>query len=153
MDISISLPLDADGFLRRECPNCEQEFKWHHGKTEDAPEDFVYADVYWCPRCGQSAGHESWWTPTQLEYQQGVVSSAAHDYIGNALKDAFRPRSGSFVEVELDQGKRPIEPDPLVEPDDMVMITPPCHPWEPVKVPEGTRAPFFCLVCGAAYAV
>lgn len=24
----MSDPLDSDGFLRRECPTCEREFKW-----------------------------------------------------------------------------------------------------------------------------
>ena len=27
-------------------------------------------------------------------------------------------------------------PTPLYEPDDMIIIEPPCHPWEPLKVPE-----------------
>lgn len=153
MDISIQLPLDADGFLRRECPRCEQEFKWHHGKTEAAPADFAYADVYWCPRCGESAGHDSWWTPAQLEYQHDVINGAAHDVIGEALTDAFKPMRNSFVTFEVKQGDRPSSPEPLVEPDDMNMIAPPCHPWEPVKVPEDATAPFYCLVCGEAYAV
>ena len=24
----MEIPLDSDGFLRRECPTCEREFKW-----------------------------------------------------------------------------------------------------------------------------
>lgn len=153
MEIPMEFPLDADGFLRRECPNCEQEFKWHHGKTDEAPADFVYPDVYWCPRCGKSAGHGSWWTPAQLEYQQQVMSGAAHDYLGDAMKKAFKPQRNSFIKIEVKQGDRPDAPEPLVEPDDMAMIASPCHPWEPVKVPEGASAPFHCLVCGEAYAV
>jgi hypothetical protein len=27
ISIPMSLPLDTDGFLRRECPNCERQFK------------------------------------------------------------------------------------------------------------------------------
>ncbi len=44
-------------------------------------------------------------------------------------------------------------PTPLVEPDDMIIIEPPCHPWEPVKVPEerADSGPLFCLVCGESY--
>ena len=38
MSLSIELPLDS-GFLRRECPNCQLEFKWHHGPTETTPEN------------------------------------------------------------------------------------------------------------------
>lgn len=44
-------------------------------------------------------------------------------------------------------------PAPLFEPDDMIIIEPPCHPWEPVKVPEerADSGPLFCLVCGETY--
>jgi hypothetical protein len=52
MDIPITLPLDSDGFLRRECPKCEREFKWHEGPTEDRPQDWNDPPVYWCPLCG-----------------------------------------------------------------------------------------------------
>ena len=38
MDFQVSLPLDSDGFLRRECPHCMQEFKWHHGPANEEAE-------------------------------------------------------------------------------------------------------------------
>lgn len=153
MQIPIELPLDADGFLRRECPNCMQEFKWHHGKTDDAPPDFKYPDVYWCPLCGTSATHDSWWTHAQLDYQTEVAARAAHEYLGNALNDTLHHHHNSSVRIEVQQGDHPNEPAPLVEPDDMIMIAPPCHPWEPVKVPDDAEAPFYCLVCGQSYAI
>ena len=27
-NIAITLPVDKDGFLRRECPSCKRQFKW-----------------------------------------------------------------------------------------------------------------------------
>ena len=148
--ISVSLPLDADGFLRRECPHCEQEFKWHHGKTEEAPEDYVYPEVHWCPRCGKSATLNQWWTPAQLEYTRSAAMGPALDQLGQELKDAVR--GSKFLKIEL-SNDRPEVPDPLVELDDMTMIAPPCHPWEPVKVPEDSASPHYCLLCGEPYAV
>ena len=50
MEIRASLPLDAD-FLRRQCPECGRQFKWHVGPTEDTPEEFVDPPVYHCPYC------------------------------------------------------------------------------------------------------
>ena len=35
-------------------------------------------------------------------------------------------------------------------PDDMVMVEPPCHPAEPLKVPEDATGSVHCLVCGTA---
>jgi hypothetical protein len=28
ISIPVAMPLDSDGFLRRECPTCQQQFKW-----------------------------------------------------------------------------------------------------------------------------
>lgn len=151
--IDVSLPLDADGFLRRECPNCEQEFKWHHGKTDEAPQDFVYPNVYWCPRCGRSAGHDSWFTTAQLEYMSAASAGPIHDQVTDMLRDSLKTPRNSMIKFEVETGSRPSIPDPLVEPDDMMMIAPPCHPWEPVKVPVDSSAPYYCLVCGEAYSV
>jgi hypothetical protein len=45
---------------------------------------------------------------------------------------------------------RPNPPTPLVERDDMTQIMSPCHPWEPVKIPEDAALPYYCLACGEA---
>ncbi len=34
----------------------------------------------------------------------------------------------------------------------MVIVEPPCHPWEPLKVPDDGRSNFYCLVCGEEFA-
>ena len=47
----------------------------------------------------------------------------------------------------------PEPPMPLTEPNDMVIVTSPCHAWEPIKVPEERSGRLHCLVCGAAFAV
>ncbi|MEB0288496.1 hypothetical protein QN355_18340 [Cryobacterium sp. 10S3] len=141
MEISVSLPLDVDGFLRRECPTCGREFKWFSGRTDEVPDYYVYPDVHWCPLCGQSAPLDQWWTQAQLAYAQGVAAGPMLDELASELGAAFTVEGHSVV------------PDPLIEPDDMAIIAGPCHPWEPVKVPEEAAAPFYCLVCGEAYAV
>ena len=148
--MDVALPLDFDGFLRRECPNCEQEFKWHNGKTDAAPEDYLYPDVHWCPLCGESAALDQWWTPRQLEY---VRSVAAGPVIDQLTDDLFKGLDDSkFVKVTRNSSKREV-PDPLVEPDDMTILEPPCHPWEPIKVPDNASPPFYCLICGEAFTV
>lgn len=148
--IPVSLPLDRDGFLRRECPHCEQEFKWHDGRTDDAPKDYVYPDVHWCPLCGQSAALDQWWTPTQAEYVRDAATGPLLNQFTDQLKDAVR--GSKFIKFESSNERIEV-PDPLAEPDDMVIIAPPCHPWEPVKVPDDSTAPYYCLLCGEAYAV
>jgi hypothetical protein len=148
--LEVSLPLDLDGFMRRECPACEQEFKWHHGRTDEAPADYVYPAVYWCPRCGASAAHDQWWTPAQLAYVKSAAVGPLMDEVADSLFGGIS--NSGHLKVTRSSNRHEI-PDPLVEADDMIIVEPPCHPWEPVKVPEDAHPPFYCLICGEAFTV
>jgi len=142
--VPVSLPLDSDGFLRRECPTCEREFKWFNQEEGDA--DAV--NQYFCPLCGVASPTDSWWTTAQLEYVQGVSGPAIDQFAQDILADAFKGmsfkpnRSFSFG-IEA--------PDALAEPDDMMIVEPPCHPSEPIKVPEEDAARVYCLICGTLF--
>jgi ribosomal protein S27AE len=149
--IPIQLPLDNDGFLRRECPNCEQEFKWL--PTGDGG---TRAEQYFCPRCGMPAGVDRWWTPAQIEYVRGLSGPAMDQYVNDALDDAFdsnRNRKSVTFKRTGDFSFNIPTPEPLIEPDDMVIVEPPCHPNEPIKVPEGAVGHIYCLICGAEFTV
>jgi len=74
----------------------------------------------------------------------------ALDQLREGMKDAVR--GSKFIKIEM-SNDHPQAPDPLVERDDMMIIAPPCHQWEPVKVPDKSAAPYYCLLCGEAYAV
>jgi hypothetical protein len=69
VQLSISLPLDSDDFLRRECPTCEREFKWlpqqeDAGDGEDASaataRDAEAPQHYYCPYCAVTAPSDAW---------------------------------------------------------------------------------------------
>lgn len=154
MNISVSLPLDNDGFLRRECPNCVRQFKWHDGPASEEAENQPSADAYYCPFCGVAAATDQWWTTEQVEYTQGVAMPAAIQALDDELGSAFKGMSSKNVKIKqtghLDV---PDEPDALTEPDDMMIVASPCHGWEPIKVPEDTTSPIHCLVCGQAFAL
>jgi hypothetical protein len=149
MEVEIALPLDSDGFLRRECPSCERQFKWFHGQTADRPDHFLDPPLYTCPYCGEAAGHDSWWTKEQLEFAQGTAAGPAMDAMADELARAFRNTPG--IRIERSHGHRPDPPMPLVEPDDMTMVASPCHGFEPVKVADDWTEPLYCLVCGQAF--
>lgn len=150
MEIPVDFPLDADGFLRRECPACSKEFKWHHGPTDARPAEAVDPIRFTCPLCGEPADHDEWFTQAQLTYQQEVVNFHAMDLINDEMKRAFRRSKNATYTPEKNTAPAPT---PLIEPNDMLIIEPPCHPWEPVKVPDdrADSGPLFCLVCGGEY--
>jgi hypothetical protein len=146
----MNVPLDSDGFMRRECPNCEQRFKWRPSQDND-PEPQETVNHYYCPLCGQASGPDSWWTPEQLEHAKAALMPEAMRQIQDAFGDAFRSNRHVRFEASSDLGNMPV-PEALHEPDDMVIVEPPCHIEEPVKVPEDVQAPLHCLICGEPFA-
>jgi len=150
VSIPVSLSLDSDGFLRRECPTCEQEFKWFSHAEGDPDAETV--DQYFCPLCGAPAALDSWWTPTQLECAQAAAGPEIDRLIGDSINEAFKGVKGMTFKPNRNFSVDVPAPAALVEPDDMVIVEPPCHPNEPVKVPDIATAHVHCLICGVPFA-
>jgi hypothetical protein len=154
VEISVPLPLDNDGFLRRQCPHCNSQFKWHHGPANEEAEQATSPSAYHCPLCGQPAETDRWNTDEQNEYVEGVATPAVIRHADDLIKDAFKGLNSKYFKVKMTGHlDTPAEPDALVEPDDMVIVVSPCHAYEPVKVPDDAAGPFRCLVCGQPFAV
>ena len=152
----MSLPLDRDGFLRRECPNCEWQFKWWPTPpSEDASEETQEApETYFCPYCHAPADPDAWWTKEQREYAQQL---AVAEVLGPQLRrmkdnlESGNRRSGMIrIDMSVPSFSRP---EPLTEPDDMVRVDVPCHPEEPIKVDEEWDREVACLACGIRYPI
>lgn len=152
MEISISMPLDSDGFLRRECPNCDRQFKWLPGGTGEHPDGYVDPPVYHCPYCGRSAPPNGWWTQEQLDHAEAMMAEPAHNEVRNRLGDAFNGLRGGPLGMDVKiSSEEPDPPEPLTELDDMIGVLPPCHPWEPVKLDEDWKDSAHCIVCGEPF--
>ena len=68
----MSVPLDSDGFIRRECPTCERELKWR--PTPEGEEGAPTPEGgYFCPYCAVQARPDSWWTKAQLEAAEAKI--------------------------------------------------------------------------------
>lgn len=150
IEISVAMPLDSDGFLRRECPNCNQEFKWFSHEPDDSDAERV--DQYFCPRCGEPSGIDTWWTPAQLEYAQRSAGPQIDQAVQDSFKDAFRGLENVTFKPDSNFTLGIPTPEPLIEPDDMVIVEGPCHPSEPLKVPEDSTSRVHCLICGELFA-
>ena len=170
--IPMTLPLDSDGFLRRECPSCERQFKWRPTQSEetdlsevgDGDSDTLNEsqganaapEFYYCPYCYDPGALNAWWTQEQLAYGREL---AAAEVLGPELRDLADSmmrlnRSGGLVGVHVDVNM-PIlsRPEPLTEPDDMVRVDFPCHLDEPLKIDEAWDEEVACLLCGIRYPV
>lgn len=155
IELPMTLPLDSDGFLRRECPKCEREFKWLSTDLDVAgdPAD-TGRTSYRCPYCGEAAECGQWFTKPQLEYAKALVMA---EHVGPQVRDLQRQlesinRRGGLIRIDLEATGFEY-PEKLHEPDDMVRVDFPCHPEEPLKVDEAWAGEVGCLVCGIRYPV
>jgi hypothetical protein len=146
---SVRVPVDADGYLRRECPHCLREFKWHHGPTAERPQGIVDPPVYHCPLCGASANPDQWWTQEQLDFAQESAAGPALREMSEEIGKMFKNVQGmTYTPGTVDE---PEPPAALHEPNDMVIVAPPCHPWETIKVPDDATQRVHCLFCGEVF--
>lgn len=146
--ISVGIPLDGDGFVLRECPACEREFRWHVSADEDEGSP-VPPGGYFCPYCGKQASPDSWFTKTQANF---LSATAIHEVVGPQLDEilgGLAKDSGSLrIEVTGSVGGE--KPAPLDEDFDAETrrVEFSCHPSEPIKVALGWEDSVHCLICG-----
>jgi hypothetical protein len=82
----------------------------------------------------------------------GVGGPAIEQFVQDSIEDMFKGVKGMKFKPNQSFTFGIETPDALVEPDDMMIAEAPCHPNEPVKIPDETTK-VYCLVCGSAFAV
>jgi DNA-directed RNA polymerase subunit RPC12/RpoP len=146
--ISVPVEVDDDGFLRRECPQCEREFKWLNSESAEQESEPVQPGGYHCPYCNHQA-EEGWLTKPQAEYVTAYALGQISDDIFGPLQDSVDKlnQSGGILSASLDASTpTPVKPS---EPNDMRRVEFACHPREPVKVLEAWTDAVHCLICGS----
>lgn len=151
VQVQVPMPQDSDGFVRRECPHCMRQFKWHAGPANEEAEQHPTPAAYNCPLCGQSAALDSWHTTEQIEVARQIAMPQVMERVQDEMEAMFRGIKGMTYKRGRDQHTD--DSEPLTELDDMSIVASPCHSYEPVKVPEDHTGPLYCLICGSAYAV
>jgi hypothetical protein len=157
--LSMSIPLDGDGFLRRECPTCEREFKWLPSPDPETDEDAAAetagaeaSESYYCPYCAVTAPPDAWLTKAQVAVMHEIVRHELVDPEFDKLErkfDRLNRSSGGLIGIEVRLERDEPEPAPeLDETDDMRRVDFACHPAEPVKVLDDWDGPVHCLICG-----
>src|SRR5579875_1684577 len=94
---SLKIPLDDDGFLRRQCPHCLREFKWHDGPTVDTPEAQADPAGFNCPRCGVSRWPDHWFTQEQIAFDEQSLLGHGFREASEMIEEAFRGVKGVTV--------------------------------------------------------
>ena len=76
-DMSVSIPVDEDGFLLLQCPSCRGFFKV---RSEDYEADDV--EELWCPLCGLK--NDSFWPDEVIELAK---AKALNQFLGDFAKE------------------------------------------------------------------
>lgn len=105
---SIPIPRDENGYLGRECPECERYFKITPG-TGLTGTDLPCR----CPYCGHSAAQDQFFTKAQIEFARSVVINKV---TGALIKDMktlefnHRPKGpfGIGISMKVEGRPRPI---------------------------------------------
>lgn len=108
----VTIPLDEEGYLGRECPKCVQTFRVHNEDYEKLPDGLVLI----CPYCGHRDDHSEFLTAQQV----ARLTRVAHDYalqiISDTLDTSFKrmARSSSHNRfVKVTYRSTPFYPEPL----------------------------------------
>ncbi len=81
MVIPVTIPVDEDGMLGRECLECEQYFKIKPGTG-------LPTSQCHCPYCEYEGNADKFWTQDQLEYARSLaINQAIHKTITPSLRD------------------------------------------------------------------
>ncbi|MET0406506.1 MAG: hypothetical protein ABW123_29080 [Cystobacter sp.] len=166
LDISLlELPRDAGGFVRRECPQCQRDFKTmpraHDASAvqrrlaslfpfENAHESFDEVPEAWCLYCGHRAAGDEWLTPAQQAHVEDVARCWANHvryeqlaHVSRTLRDNPRP---TFVSTRPRPLPGPMSPDA----DDLRRVPLLCC-GEEVKAHWEWDGPLCCPSCGTRH--
>lgn len=104
--IPVSIPLDDEGMLGRECLECKRYFKLKPGTG-------LSIDHCHCPYCDYEGKSDGFWTPAQIEYAQSIAMNQAInqlikpsiDELKKTFKDLERKTRNSFIQFKFKESR------------------------------------------------
>jgi len=170
----IKIPLDDEGYLRRECPFCMNEFKilpkeedldgsepenleqfMIEEDKKDGIDDESSENEVFCPYCGQQAEEDQWFTQEQADYinsiTQNIVADLINDNLINPLKRNLGGSSRGMISVEF-KGDAIEKENEWVSSDlnDMMIFELPCC-QSSIKIEDDWKGTVYCFFCGFPY--
>ena len=137
ISMEVSIPLDDDGYLDRECPapTCLAAFKIH---AEDWTEKVRDEEVF-CPVCGHTSTSDKWLTTEQVRHGESrlmqKIMPMIHGEMGRMARD-FNCRQPHGGLIQLSMSVSPSQPVAVV----------------PLDAADLMRQRYVCEECGCRYA-
>jgi hypothetical protein len=108
----VTIPLDEEGYLGRECPKCIQTFRVHNEEYDNLPDDLVLT----CPYCGHRDDRSEFMTTQQVARLTQVARDYALQMISDTLDTSFKRMARSTSRnrfVKITYRSTPFYPEPL----------------------------------------
>ncbi|MGE7546067.1 hypothetical protein [Sporosarcina newyorkensis] len=142
MSIPISLRLDDEGLLRKECPYCKIEYKvFPESETEE-----IQIKSY-CPLCGLYSSWEQQFTQDQVEHLNQVIQNSASDLLNKSLGNMKKKIRNSPIKMKLTPLEK-VDPKTLIEIKDFTQITTGCCSESVFLEYPGIANIIYCTKCG-----
>lgn len=161
----VTLPVDSQGYVRRECPHCRRQFKVRGGPCDGATvqrylgrhllfenHDEIARDdaIAHCVYCGKDAPSDEWCTPQQRAWLERVADVLSKEIRYEQMQHPMRTLSlnpsPTFVAVPPPERL----PEMRAEYDDLRRASFFCC-VEDVKIEGHWRQPIYCPRCGAEH--
>lgn len=110
--VDVSVPLDEDGYLGRQCPECSMSFRMNGEDYKALSDDLEL----WCVYCGHHQEHSEFMTAQQRDRVMRAAGDLGMQIASQALSDAFRglSRGGSGRSgLSISYKEKPFYPRPL----------------------------------------
>lgn len=106
--MQITVPSDEDGFVGRECPECEMTFRMDASRCEGIGN-------LWCVYCGHHAEYAEFLTAQQRNRAVQAAEDLGAQLVHESMRHIFRglSRPGSRRSVSVSGTARPFRPRPL----------------------------------------
>ena len=100
--VSVEIKPDEEGYMGRECPECEKYFKIMPGTG--LPD---FSDCY-CPYCQHFGSQDVFWTKQQIKYAQSVaLNKISGELIKTMKKMERKPERNQFISIGISVKGKP----------------------------------------------
>lgn len=102
--VSVNINEDKDGYVERECAECEKTFKIKPSTIDSS------SDKWFCPYCNHVGSYQNFFTKQQIEYAKATITRQISDEFDQAVYDTVNSSGCMSITKYADQQPSPEMP-------------------------------------------
>lgn len=144
MELSLSIPLDDDGFIEMECDYCKNRFMLHeHVYSDDANLHFF------CPVCGLPNSINTFYCPEVLEAATRKAANILNEEIQRQLGPTIRQfNKNGLITLSLDTPHEQPEKELYKPINEYILLHQSCCDIDVKVLDFDSQIGVYCPICG-----